>query len=336
MDCYYFICGRDAKETRIKINQMIGKWTASKELRDIVEAFGGHCPNCEDREELVKWLLEFSENWDYRKLQKAATDRKVGEAARWMIENDSISEKQEVAVFENIDKLGLRNVLFPHFDFYDYIVALGGARMSCLFRTEYARQLIAQMKQAPTAVILLSGMRAVADSERKATDTYAPDAVTEFDLMNASAEKAFGLIGEYEEEKYCHPNRNREWAIRTYMTSGHGYRIQSVSGPSSDPDNRRANSADTFAFFMERERMKPGSKVLLVTSQIYVPYQQLEAVRTLAIPHNVYVETVGFPTEWNTDRQGMMKTVNYLQEIRSTIQAISRYLEETREYGLID
>ena len=64
----------------------------------------------------------------------------------------------------------------------------------------------------------------------------------------------------------------------------------------------------------------------MVTSQIYVPYQQMEAIRCLAIPNNIYVETVGFPIEWNVNRQGMMRAVNYLQEIRSTIQAINRYL----------
>ena len=65
----------------------------------------------------------------------------------------------------------------------------------------------------------------------------------------------------------------------------------------------------------------------MVTSQIYVPYQQMEAISNLAIPNNIYVETVGFPTEWNVNQQGMMRTENYLQEIRSTIQAINRYLQ---------
>ena len=59
----------------------------------------------------------------------------------------------------------------------------------------------------------------------------------------------------------------------------------------------------------------------------YVPYQQMEAIRTWALPNNVYVESVGFPLEWNDiNQQGMMTAANYLQEIRSTIQAINRYL----------
>lgn len=329
MRCYYFRCGDSAAETRKKIDEAIKQWLTSAELKNIVEAFGGVCPDTSDNKKLAVWLLEFSENWDYRKKQKAATDVKTGEAARWMVKNDAISKEQEKVVFRGIDKLGLRNVSEPTLDWYDYIVALGGARMSCLFRPQYVGQLISQMGKSPRSAVMLSGMRPIADTERSATDTYAPGAATEFDLINIGAEKIFKLEKEYEERKYCHPNTNRSWAIRTYVAPQYDFKIQSVSGPSSDPENRRANSADTFTFFVKKEQISPGSRVLLVTSQIYVPYQQLEAVRTWALPNDVYVETVGFPTEWNMDQQGMMKTANYLQEIRSTIQAVNRYLNNT-------
>lgn len=328
MESYYFRCGDSVVDTRRKIDEAIRQWLTSKELMDIVEAFGGGYPNTSDNKKLAGWLLEFSENWDYRKKQKEATDAKTGEAARWLVKNDSISEEQGKAVFRGIDKLGLRNVSKPYLESYDYIVALGGARMSCLFRPRYVGQLISQMKSAPESAVMLSGMRPVADTERTATDTYAPGEMTEYDLINAGVEKTFNLEKEYEERKYCHPNANRSWAIRTYVAPQYDFKIQSVSGPSSDPETRRANSADTFAFFVKKEQINPHSKILLVTSQIYVPYQQLEAVRTWAIPNDVYVETVGFPTEWNVNQQGMMETANYLQEIRSTIQAVNRYLKE--------
>lgn len=329
MGCYYFRCGDNPTETRKKIDEVIQQWLTSTELRNIVEAFGGVYPDTSDNKKLAGWLLEFSENWDYRKKQKTATDIKTGEAARWMVKNDAISKEQEKTVLRGIDKLGLRNVSEPALDWYDYVVALGGARMSCLFRPQYVGQLILQMKKAPKSAVMLSGMRPIADTERTATDIYAPGAETEFDLINAGAEKTFQLQKEYEERKYCHPNANRSWAIRTYIATQYDFKVQSVSGPSSDPENRRANSADTFTFFVEKEQISPGSRVLLVTSQIYVPYQQLEAIRTWALPNDVYVETVGFPTEWNMKQQGMMETANYLQEIRSTIQAVNRYLTDT-------
>lgn len=326
MTCYYFICGSDEIETRKKLEEEIKQWSVSPELTEIVEAFGGEYPDVDDTKYLVNWLLEFSEKWDYRQKQNTTTDGRNVEALRWAVNGSQISEEQQKAVFDGINMLGLKNVSIPRYDFYDYILVLGGARMACLYRTKYARELISKMEQAPQAVVLLSGMRPVSDTERNMTDLYAPTALTEFDLINAGAEQSFELSGEYEEIKYMNPNMNKSWAIRTYLNLEYEFQLQSLCGPSSNPESRRANSADTFAFFAERQRMKSGSRVLMVTSQIYVPYQQMEAIRCLAIPNNIYVETVGFPIEWNVNRQGMMRAVNYLQEIRSTIQAINRYL----------
>lgn len=325
MDCYYFECGKDEHETREKVIREIETWIKSPELKNIVQAFGGLYPSEDNIKKLAARLLEFSDIWDYRGRQKTAKDVKTGEAARWMVKNDSITEEQEGIIYEGIDRLGLKGVTDPIFNVYDYIVALGGARMSCLFRPRFARCLLRQMEKSPKAIVMLSGMRPVSDTEREATDSYAPGAQTEFDLINAGAEKVFRLEHEYMEEKYCNSNPNRSWAIRTYSTQEYNFPLLSVSGPSSDPKVRRANSADTFAFFAEKQHIQPGSRVLLVTSQIYVPYQQLEAIRTWAIPNDVYVETVGFPGEWNTNQQGMMKPANYLQEIRSAIQAVNRY-----------
>ena len=210
---------------------------------------------------------------------------------------------------------------------FDYIIALGGARFSCLYRPKYVHDLIYSYGIKTKAVVLLSGMRPISDSERIATDTYAPHANTEYELINAGAEQTFNLSKNYKEEIYQNENPNKGWAVRTYDIISGMIPVYSVSGPSSEPEKRRANSADTYKFFLDRYNVHKGQKLLLVTSQIYVPYQQLEALRTLALPRGLYIETVGFPVEWASKMQGMMEPANYLQEIRSTIQAVNRYLD---------
>lgn len=332
MEQFYFRCGKNASETKSMIGDEIEEWLTSRELGQIVEAFGGRIPEEKNTASRAKWLLDFSDIWDYRRRQREAKDSGTGEAARWLINNAAVSVEKEVIVLHNSEKLGLRGTAEPLLRQYDYIIALGGARMSCLFRPQWVWELIQREGYSPRAVVMLSGMRPVSDSERVATDTYAPGAATEFDLINAGAEKVFGLEMEYTEERYHSSNPNNSWAIRRYETSKYLFPILSVSGPSSQPEIRRANSADTFRFFSEKQQILPESRVLLVTSQIYVPYQQLEAIRTWAIPNNVYIETVGFPVEWNdTKQQGMMTAANYLQEIRSTIQAVNRYLDSVNE-----
>lgn len=334
MDKFYFRAGKTNEETIENVEKAINKWIYSAELESLVEAFGGKVPKQLETEQLARWLLEFSECWDYRGRQTQVKAEAGREKARWLIDSSAVIKQQEEVVERVIGKLGLQGESRLLCDNYDYIIALGGARMSCLFRPRYVREIIEKYDLKPKGVAMLSGMRPVMDTERSATDTYCPEAITEYDLINSGAEMVFELEKKFWEEQYYCKNPNESWAVRRYSVSKYEYPIISVSGPSSDPQHRRANSADTFRFFVQKMNIEEGSRILLVTSQIYVPYQQMEAIRTWALPNKVYIETVGFPIQWNEKnrQQGMITAANYLQEIRSTIQAINRYLGETDEY----
>ena len=126
MECYYFMCGNNQTETREKLKEEIKRWLLAPELVAIVEAFGGKYPDIKNTKQLASWLLKFSEKWDYRQKQKPATDVKTGETFRWIVKNDSITEVQREAVYKGINMLGLRNVLVPYYDSYDYVVTWWG------------------------------------------------------------------------------------------------------------------------------------------------------------------------------------------------------------------
>ena len=322
---YLFTGSLDLEHASQKILQQLEVWINSSELANIVSSFGGSLPADLTLEGKISWLLEFSDRWDYRKKQKTQ-DKATGENARWKVSNENITTEQEKAVHDAVFRLGLIGVQVPECKSFDYILVLGGARFSCLYRSQYVEDLLKNGTVKTKEIILLSGMRPVLDSEREATDTYAPQALTEYDLINSGAESSLHLKKDFYEERYHSENINLNWAIRKYQTED-SVTVTSYSGPSSEPEIRRANSSDTYKFFLEKKNVETGSRLLLVTSQIYVPYQQIEAVRTLGIPNGLYIETVGFPTEWGKKLQGMMETANYLQEIRSAIQAADRVVK---------
>ena len=322
---YLFTGSLDLKRAGERILQQLEVWVNSSELASIVSSFGGSLPTDLTLEGKISWLLEFSERWDYRRKQKTR-DKITGENARWKVSNENITSEQVKAVQDAVFRLGLIGVQVPECKSFDYILVLGCARFSCLYRPQYAEYLLENDIVKTKEIILLSGMRPVLDSEREATDTYAPQALTEYDLINSGAESSFHLKKDFYEERYHNENINLNWAIRKYQTEN-SISVTSYSGPSSEPEIRRANSSDTYKFFLEKENVQMGSRLLLVTSQIYVPYQQIEAVRTLGIPNGLYIETVGFPAEWRKKLQGMMETANYLQEIRSAIQAADRVIK---------
>lgn len=112
----------------IDLSKRIEEWMYSEELQNIVHAFGGVYPVSVSPANLAKWLLDFSECWDYRKNQAQAKDRKTGENARWNINSTDITETQALAVERGISALGLIGVEMPCEKNFDYVIALGGAR----------------------------------------------------------------------------------------------------------------------------------------------------------------------------------------------------------------
>lgn len=298
-------------------------WVRVPELEILVEQFGGKIPLNLEVEEKIRWLVDFSETWDFRKMQNNAYDSKTGEKARWLVDNAALSELQISATLNAAKRLGMIDCTLPTQTAYDYILVLGGARMSCLFRMRYARELCEHYGIAGRGIIGLTGMRPIADSERSATDTYAPDAGTEFDLMCAAVENVFKTARLDAIKQTAEGNFNSSWAITQYKC---GIPITVLAAPSSEPVKRRANTADTFTFLEEKMDIHKGKRLLLVTSQIYVPYQQLEAVRMLGFEYGHSVETVGFPREWSANMQGLQTAANYLQEIRSALLAMNKLL----------
>ena len=296
------------------------EWLETPELETLVEKFDGKIPMTLSMEQKLLWLCEFSERWDFRAKQRAAFDSKTGERARWMIDNTALSKEQEMAALAAAHSLGMVDLVQPMESSYDTALILGGARMSCLYRTRYAGELLRQQMITAESIVGLAGMRPILDSERSATDTYAKNASTEYDLMCRAMEQVFD-ISKSEQVESNTDNINSAWALTEY--GGHPA-ITVLAAPSTEPDKRRANTADTFLFWQDKKAGGTGKRILIVTSQIYVPYQQLEAVRILGMQYGHSVETVGFPREWSGNMHGLQTAANYLQEIRSVLQSMRK------------
>lgn len=291
------------------------------ELSQLVHCFGDDLPQNINLKEKLKWLADFSKVWDYRALQKAETDSQTHENARWLVGNVSLSEQQKGAAMALAQRWGMVENRLPYRKTYDYVAILGGARMSCLFRTRYAHELQKTQGIKTQEIVGLASMRLVGDSERAATDTYAIGAVTEFDLMKAALQREFSVSEIKSKDTHESECTNKSWLVERYESDT---AITLLAAPSSEPNIRRANTADTLEFWQHQRNIGTGKKILLITSQIYVPYQHWEAIRILGIPYKHEVETVGYPGEWSTHIHGMQSAENYLQEIRSVILSMNK------------
>ena len=191
--------------------------------------------------------------------------------------------------------------------------------MSNYARPLKAREIIDKLELQGVSVIALSGTRPINEVERPFLAEYAPNAVTEYDAISSGMERVFSLRSDqYNEEEHRDSNINLSWAKRTYVDRYRDNTIISLAAPSSDP-GRRANSRDTFEFYLDRFKIHQGAKLLLVTSCIYVPFQLLRFM-DLAIEKGFYVDCVGI----NNNKKGFAfsNIANYCQETKASINAI--------------
>lgn len=112
------------------------------------------------------------------------------------------------------------------------------------------------------------------------------------------------------------------WSVNTYQDSN-GLTIRVAAAPSSDPRVRRANTPDTYEWFASTlANLQPQQSLLIVTTPIYVPAQHAAALRMLALPYGVDIETVGVDSDDAPSLKQVFTSIHYLQEIRSTIRAL--------------
>jgi hypothetical protein len=145
----------------------------------------------------------------------------------------------------------------------------------------------------------------------------------EFSALDAGTRRAFKLGQPVSDEGIPPGVGNAAWSIRTYI-AGNGTTVRVAAAPSSDPERRRANTADTYEWFARRvASLSAGDQLLIVTTAIYVPAQHAAAIRMLGLPFKVGIETVGIqPGDVVPELDQSFTPSQYLQEVRSTIRSL--------------
>ena len=293
------------------------RWVNNEPLRALVSAFGDSRMQNGGLGVRLRWLEKFTAaHWDFRQGRE-----------RDYIEHVQLEPAVDALVIEAAASLGLRGSTVPSVTKYDHVLILGGLVRACVLRTRYAAQLQAAGLRSTTTTAL-TAFRPISEKERKvlAAIGFKPSVDNEVHAMEEGLVAAYGLSGQEPQTEGSPGDEGfATWLKRSWPPSdGAGPTVQLVVAPSPVPKERRANSADTYEFWADEiQRLDPGDSVLLVTSAIYVPYQGCDAVRMLALPRGVSVETVGLD---NTDpEQGALRQTfrapHYLQELRSTVRA---------------
>lgn len=159
-----------------------------------------------------------------------------------------MTTKYADVILETARELGLMGGELPK-ESMDYVLPLGGARLTNYTRPQMAKQILDLNENRATKIVALTGKRPIDEIEISFLKEYAPMAKTEYEAMCGGIEKVFEIEKcDYLETKYVTNNINLQWSIREYTGRKRGNDIFVLAAPSSEPD-RRANSYDTFLFF---------------------------------------------------------------------------------------
>jgi hypothetical protein len=228
---------------------------------------------------------------------------------------------------------------------YDMTLVLGGGYKSPQLRAKLAARLASDGVDLGDLYFLGSPRSLIADPpEAPEVMYYAPEACDEFDLMGAAACREFGLTrkdtaflcGCATDSDICprwlraHAQDDVDDTPPQYtherqaeLVDEGGHRNGLVISASTHRPPYRPDTSDTFALWGRVARPHPDQAALIVTTQVFVPFQTFDGVRRLYLDQGVQVDAVGFGAEWN-DRP---LTAEYLvQETLSAIRSARRLL----------
>lgn len=295
----------------------IDGWASSAALAELVLAAGGPPVDLHGvgvhGADLLGWLDRFSaDRWDFR-----------GGAERNLAPRVAVPADLERLVFASAATLGLAGPYPLLRNGYDTVLMTGGMIRAGLVKPRFANELLDSGVRVSN-VVFLGGFRPFAGDELELAPRIGVAGDNEFDAMVRGMELAFGPLGAPSVSGEETGRGNDGWRVWSWNVRGIALRV--VAAPSSEPATRRANTPDTFRFWVERVRQPEENSVLVVTAPPYVPYQGAGAVEILGLEHGMTVETVGTSDTANDLGPYSQRFLaqNYLQELRAAIGALRK------------
>lgn len=250
---------------------------------------------------------------------------------------------QASAIRRCADDLDLRQPTRPHYDTYDNTLVLGAGWRSPLLRARYAALWRDAGVDLGRLYFLGSPRFLLVDPpERPVTDEYAPGAVDEFDLMMAAARREFGfrpgpprlLCGCASMDEPCPAWRHAQDApadTPAQFTHERALDLRDEQGQlrgfvlsaSTSRPPYRPNTADTLELWARQAAPRPGSRTLVVTTPLFVPFQTFDCLKEVYLLHGADLDVIGYSHSWG-DRPDTPESL--LQETLSAIRSARRLL----------
>ncbi len=289
-------------------------------MRALAAASGWEWPTEKTTLGLLRELAQRSVDWDFRKNRERHFIEAVPAEVNGRLIPDSL-------VINAARELGLVDSVPVTKSEFSYLLVLSGQAAACVSRARYAAELI-RGGVRPDSVVLLGAHRQLVGAEsEQAAEAGLGHFADEAGVILAAARQAFRLGPPLSSEE-TRPAPDPEQRATLYAASAR-YRwpaAEVVIAPSDMPEARRAKTGDQLQYWADAVGLNSEHDVLIVTTQINVPYQHLVAGLVLGLGCDAAVYCCG------TDAGSSLPSVrdlagrDYLQELRATLRAAFRLL----------
>ncbi len=298
----------------------IDSWTTALLDSGVVAAFGSAGVAGLSPSAVLDALDVFAAaHWDFR----AGRERNLARVPEF-------TTAQLAAIDSATAALGLDGTPPPSRPRYDAVVMTGGMVRAGVVKPRYLREL-ADAGLDWGEGVFLGGFRPFAGDELELAPRLGIDGDNEFDAMVAGMRQAFALDFVPDAEFWGGGTGAAGW--RDVLWAVDGCTLRVVAAPSSEPDVRRANTADTFRFWALRA--PDVRSVLVITTPVYVPYQGAVAIEILGLEFGLSVETVAVSdaaSDLGPDTQ-LFLPHHRLQELRSAVHGMRRLRHRMVSHG---
>jgi hypothetical protein len=308
------------------LDQPLRTWVTSSPVRALADASGWTWPADRDTAGLLAELVRQSADWDFR--GRKERDFIGAEPAR--VNGRVIPDE---LVLSAADALGLVQAEPVPDGTYTHLVVLSGLVRACVNRTAHAAALLEHGLRAASTVVL-GAHRELSEGEREQAGVLGLAAATdEAEAVLAAARRAFGL-GEPSESQLSAPwsagwDDARQGASAWFRWKD----VEVVIAPSAEPAQRRANTDDQLRYWAAAAGIGPADRVLLLTTQIYVPFQQLVGLRILGLERGCAVACCGVDAATSVIPPATFGGRSYLQEVRSALRAAGELMAAAQRAG---
>lgn len=309
----------------VAIDAALRGWVTAPPLRVLAGASGWEWPAETDTLALLDRLAELSADWDFRK----SRERNLIEGTPAEVNGRQIPDDLVIAAAR---ALGLVDATPVAGRTFSHLAVLSGLTRACVNRTHFAAELMRDGLKAGSVAVLSAHRKLGGAEPEQARDMGFGELNDEADVIVAATRRAFGLdepVAAEEPKPTPDPDTPEEfhaaWARYRWPS------VEVVIVPSSAPADRRANTADQLRYWADLAGVGGDDDVLVVTTQIYVPYQHMDAVRVLGLERGCGVYSCGVDAASSLLPARAFGGRDYLQEIRSALCSAPVLLRAARD-----